>query len=239
MTVERLAALPPLHLRVQTGHMVDGCAGTWWTLGGGASLGPTMPWPVKDLLHLRHEFVHLAAQPDVRVRALCARFGVSPTTGYKWLARHAAGGAAALADRPRRPRSSPARTPAGLEAAVVALRRQHPAWGARKLHRRLADQGVSGLPSPSTLTAILHRHGLIAPAASQAAGPFTRFERPAPNPLWQVDFKGHFALRQGRCHPLGVLDDHSRYNLLLAACADQRAATVQAWLTVTFRRYGC
>ena len=33
-----------------------------------------------------------------------------------------------------------------------------------------------------------------------------------------MDFKGHFALAQGRCHPLTVLDDCSRFNLCLAAC---------------------
>ncbi len=42
-----------------------------------------------------------------------------------------------------------------------------------------------------------------------------RFERPAPNELWQLDFKGHFPLLQGgRCHPLTLLDDHSRFYLL-------------------------
>jgi transposase InsO family protein len=197
-----------------------------------------MPWPVKDLLTVRLEFVQLALRPDANVRQLCRRFGVSPTVAYRWLARFAAGGEAALADRSRRPRHSPRRTAPEVEQAVVELRRQHPAWGARKLHRRLGDLGHPGLPAPSTLTGILHRHGLVSPAASVAATPFTRFERPGPNQLWQVDFKGHFALGTGRCHPLGVLDDHSRYNVLLAACADQREGTVQAQLTGAFRRHG-
>ena len=197
-----------------------------------------MPWPVKDLISVRLEFVHLARLPDANVRQLCRRFGLSPTVGYKWLARFAAGGADALADRSRRPAASPKRTAAAVEAAVVALRRAHPAWGARKLRRRLLDLGHPGLPTPSTVTAILHRHGLITPEASAAATPCTRFERPGPNQLWQVDFKGHFAVGAGRCYPLGVLDDHSRYNLLLAACADQQEETVQAQLIAAFRRHG-
>jgi len=53
-----------------------------------------------------------------------------------------------------------------------------------------------------------------------------------------VDFKGHFALDQGRCHPLCALDDHSRYNILLVACADQRQTTVQGHMISAFRRYG-
>ena len=54
-----------------------------------------------------------------------------------------------------------------------------------------------------------------------------------------MDFKGHIALAGGgRCHPLTVLDDHSRYSLGLEACADEQASTVQARLQTTFRRYG-
>ena len=65
-----------------------------------------------------------------------------------------------------------------------------------------------------------------------------RFERAAPNELWQMDYKGHFATATGRCHPLTVLDDHSRFALAIAACADERSATVQTALTGVFRRYG-
>jgi transposase InsO family protein len=79
---------------------------------------------------------------------------------------------------------------------------------------------------------------LIALERSQASEAFQRFERSAPNQLWQVDFKGHFGLSWGRCHPLCALDDHSRYNVLLAACADQQELTVQTRLRGAFRRYG-
>ena len=197
-----------------------------------------MPWPVKNLINVRLEFVNLAMQPDVNLRQLCRRFDISPTAGYKWLERFRQGGLAALADRSRRPHNSPGKTLGELEEQVVALRREHPAWGARKLRRRLQDLGQRNLPATSTVTGILHRHGLIGPEQSRAATPFQRFERAVPNQLWQVDFKGHFALSQGRCHPLCALDDHSRYNVLLAACADQREPTVQGQLIGAFRRHG-
>src|SRR6185312_13984585 len=41
-----------------------------------------------------------------------------------------------------------------------------------------------------------------------------------------------------RCHPLTVLDDHSRYCLVLQACSDQQGRTVQAHLIQAFERYG-
>jgi len=53
-----------------------------------------------------------------------------------------------------------------------------------------------------------------------------------------MDFKGHFAIRDGRCHPLTLLDDHSRYALGIAACVDERRETVQRQLTEVFGRYG-
>jgi transposase InsO family protein len=197
-----------------------------------------MPWPVKNLIHIRFEFVNLALQPDVNLRQLCRRFGISPTVGYKWLARYKRGGQPALADHSRRPRNSPGKTPAAVEEQLVALRRAHPAWGGRKLRRRLEDLGQREVPATSTVTGILHRHGLITPEQSLAAQPYQRFERPQPNQLWQVDFKGHFPLRQGRCYPLCGLDDHSRYNVLLAACTNQQEATVQGHLIGAFTVYG-
>jgi hypothetical protein len=61
----------------------------------------------------------------------------------------------------------------------------------------------------------------------------------APNRLWQMDFKGHMPLGDGAsCHPLTMIDDHSRFALCLAACADERGETVKAHLETTFRRYG-
>jgi transposase InsO family protein len=180
------------------------------------------------------EFVRLVEQGG-KVRLLCRRFGISPTTAYKWLARHQQG--TPLIDRSRRPGRSPARSASATEERVLALRQAHPAWGARKLKRRLEDLGHV-MPSTSTVHAILVRHGCISPAASAAATSYQRFEQPDPNDLWQMDFKGHFGLRDGRCHPLTVLDDHSRYSLCLAACADEATLTVRTHLEATFRRYG-
>ncbi|MDE0002051.1 MAG: integrase core domain-containing protein, partial [Rhodospirillaceae bacterium] len=42
----------------------------------------------------------------------------------------------------------------------------------------------------------------------------------------------------GRCHPLTILDDHSRYALGLIACPNQRTATVRTHLVTAFQRYG-
>lgn len=198
-----------------------------------------MPWQPRDLMDTRREFLELALREGANRRELCRRFGISPKTGYALLRRHALHGMnAACLPLSTRPHYSPARSSAAIEHAVVALRRQHPCWGGRKIARRLNDQGFYDVPAPSTITGILHRHGLITPDASQAAEPWQRFEHTLPNALWQIDFKGNFPTMAGRCHPLTVIDDHSRFNLTIAACAQTSTPYVQDHLQRVFQRYG-
>lgn len=194
-----------------------------------------MVWRELSVVEQRREFVMLASLAGANVSALCARFGISRQTGYVWLRRFAAG--EDLTDRSRRPRHSPRRVDAGLEAAILRLRAAHPAWGARKLAWCLAQQGMAP-PAVSSVHAVLVRHGRIGPAAG-APHAYGRFEREAPNMLWQMDFKGRVQLACGSwCHTLTVIDDHSRFAIALAACANERTGTVQQHLETAFRRHG-
>jgi transposase InsO family protein len=199
-----------------------------------------MSWDIQDIIGRRHEFVTLAMAGGISMAELCRRFGVSRKTGYKWRRRFAANGASGLADCPQ-DRSRPSQqTPADTAVRVLALRRKHPTWGPRKLHRRLLDlgQAVEDLPAVSTFARILRRAGCISPEATTQHQPVQRFSRPEPNQLWQMDFKGHFGLLRGRCHPLTVLDDCSRFSVGLQACADEQAATVRQRLERIFSVYG-
>jgi transposase InsO family protein len=129
------------------------------------------------------------------------------------------------------------RTDRPIEEHILAVRDAHPAWGARPIARYLENAGLVA-PAISTVHEILHRHGRVkqapgSPVASQ------RFEKPAPNLLWQMDFKGWVALTSGaRCHPLTIVDDHSRYAVCIQACANEQSTTVQGHLQTTLRRYG-
>lgn len=196
-----------------------------------------MPWKEIDRVSLRREFVGLAGSEGANIRALCRSFGISPKTGYKWLERFTYQGDQGLQERSRRPVRSPRRTSEAVETEVLRLRDRHPAWGGRKIAARLRALG-STPPSPSTVTEILRRHGRLDPSEASKHKPWERFERPTPNDLWQVDFKGHFATGDGRCHPLTALDDHSRFALGLDACADERSETTRAKMIGLFRRYG-
>jgi transposase InsO family protein len=194
-----------------------------------------MPWMETPVMTQRREFVHFASLEGANVSALCRQFGISRSTGYKWL-RRAREGDESFIDRSRRPLRQPSRTPREVERSILAARAAHPAWGARKIRHWLLNRGLK-TPSASTVHAILRRHGLIAPDAPGA--PPRRFAQDEPNLLWQMDFKGRVPLHGGGwLHPLTVIDDHSRFCPLLEACEGERHDDVKPLLEKAFRRYG-
>jgi len=198
-----------------------------------------VPWKVTTNMSVKHDFVVEAVKDATNMSALCRAYGISRKTGYKWVARYQAEGEAGLEERSRRPQRSPGQTRAELEAAIVAARQAHPAWGGRKLKAWLESQGQREVPMPSTITALLRRQGLLDREEGPKHTPYQRFERASPNELWQMDFKGHFGLGNGqRCHALTVLDDHSRFLVGLRACPDETQVTVQTHLTDLFRQCG-
>lgn len=188
----------------------------------------------------RLEFVLLATAPGANMQALCRSFGVSRKTGYKWRDLYLQHGKEGVEDRSRRPLTSPRRCSRELESLVLSLHHTYPCWGARKL-RALLPEGVEK-PHPNTIAAILRRHGCqLVPHVDATQPANKRFEHEAPNKLWQMDFKGHVPLTDrhaGRCHPLTILDDHSRFALALTACSGEDGQQVKAALTQTFMTYG-
>ena len=195
-----------------------------------------MPWKEVSVVSSRQEFVSLALAEGANVSEFCRRFNISQKTGYKWIGRFKREGERGLQDRSRRPHH----TPEKVKKEILALRDRHRSWVGFKIRNRLLTLGTSHVPSASTITQILKRHGRIDTKESDKHKPYRRFEYPDPNDLWQMDFKGHFSLltKGRRCHPLTVLDDHSRYALGLEACGNERRETVKTRLTYIFQRYG-
>ncbi len=197
-----------------------------------------MPWNEVTIVSQRKEFIALAQEEKTIFSHLCRQFSISRKTGYKWLKRYKQHGERALVDQSRRPAYSPRITNSVLETKVIELRKTHTSWGGRKIKKRLHQMGLTYVPAASTITCILTRHGMIDAVEAVKHKPYLRFEANAPNDLWQMDFKGHFACHEGRCHPLSVLDDHSRYAVGLQACPHQQGTTVKAFLSELFRHYG-
>ena len=137
-----------------------------------------MPWKVASTMSQREEFVALAQSEGVNMSELCLRSGISRKTGYKWLRRYLEGGEQRLDDLPKRPHNSPNRTGDEMEQLVVDLRSEHPTKGGHVLTRMLKDSGHNGVPSKSTVTAILRRPG--ASKGRAGGGPVLPIHRPHP-----------------------------------------------------------
>jgi transposase InsO family protein len=197
-----------------------------------------MPWKEQTLMSQRKAFIQQAIQAERNMSQLCREFGISRKTGYKWLKRYLEMGEEGLKDQSRRPRHSPRRTPRVIEEKVLRMRRQYPVWGGRKLNTHLKDLGYQDIPSPSTITAILHRHEFVQPEESVKRQKVIRFEKAKSNQMLQMDFKAPYSVNGTECTILTILDDYSRYLLCLKACVNQRRETVQEHLTSTFQRFG-
>src|SRR3974390_2285906 len=137
-----------------------------------------MAWRTTRVQEKRREFVGAGSRKEKPLSQLCAEFKISRPTGYHWLRRYQAEGVVGMVERSRRPQRSPQRTAAEVEQQVVALRRQRPDWGARKIGYRLRREGT-GLPA-STIHRIFLRHHLVREADRRVRAE-KRFARAQPN----------------------------------------------------------
>ena len=189
-------------------------------------------------MSLRKIFLERVLEKKTHIKTLCQEFGISRKTAYKWIKRYEEEGVQGLSNHSRRPLTSPYRTSEEITRLILDTRKSvH--WGGKKLKEYLRRKGFKDLPSVATFNRILLRHEEITNAESDKRKPFIRFERSKPNELWQMDFKGHFKLYdQGRCHPLTLLDDHSRFSLGIKACGQESERLVREGLERAFQLYG-
>ena len=185
---------------------------------------------------MRDEFVQRVLRGEATMSELCRAYSISRPTGYKWVKRFQSG--KGTSDRSRRPVETHS-TPVEIERLILDYRREHPAIGAAKIRKILENKGYTNLPCVKTVNNILKRNGMITQEASRAATPYQRFEKKAPNEMWQADYKGHFAMGDGqRCHPLNIIDDHSRFNLCCEPMATEQFQEIKPVLTRVFKEYG-
>ena len=179
-----------------------------------------MPWKTVSAVDHREQFVRDCLASRFTVSEACRRYGISRKTGYKWLGRFVANGRQGLGDRSRRPTESPTQTAPELVEPIVAMRKKHPTWGAKKLLVRLKKKDrKAAWPAASTIALILRRNGLVTEGARRRrqlpTGPRRELIVPTrPNMVWTADFKGQFRTQDHRyCYPLTVMDRYSRYLL--------------------------
>ncbi|CAN5889838.1 integrase core domain-containing protein [soil metagenome] len=201
-----------------------------------------MPWQEVVTVELRQQFVQDALRRVVPVTELCAAYGISRKTGYKFLARYEAAGVTGLADQSRRPHRSPTALDPVLLQRLLEAHQRHPYWGPRKFH--LVGQYWPDAPWPlrSTVARCFWHLGLVTACRRVrrpgSAGP-PRTPMDAPNAVCTTDYKGQFKLGDGQyCFLLTVADGYSRMLLACQALTSTRLVEAQPVFERLFRTYG-
>lgn len=202
-----------------------------------------MLWDETCAMDERMRFVVAASEDEAVMIEVCAAFGISRQTGYKWLSRYATEGVEGLKERSRAPLRHGRARDEELVAAALALRERHPTWGPKKLRKKLSDGWPQhATPALSTIGDWLRKEGLTAQRRRRRrcppfGSPFLAAD--APNAVWCTDFKGWFATgdRQ-RCDPLTISDAMSRYLLRCEAVARPDGAHVRPVFEAAFCEFG-
>lgn len=202
-----------------------------------------MPWKETSTMDAKVAFILDWNSQKYQMTELCARYGVSRKTAYKWVNRYLEHGPDGLWERSHAPQRAANRTPDEVEQAIVQCRLRHPSWGPKKLLWTLQKrQPQLELPSRTTVAEILKRNDLV--LAKKRPRPVGHPGRPSmavnkPNDCWSVDFKGQFRTGDGvYCYPLTVTDNHSRYLLACQGLPGTLLEPTQAMLTKVFKEYG-
>jgi transposase InsO family protein len=202
-----------------------------------------MPWEVVSIMDQKVQFISLAKARVKPVKTLCEDFGISRQTGYKWLNRvnNSVDMFEALKEQSREPKHSPNRIDNAIENIFIKLRKQYSCWGAKKLIV-LAKERYPRIEMPSvrTINRILKRNDLLTDESPKGKACDKYFEYDNPNGLWQMDYKGEFQYGDKRsyCFPLDVIDDHSRFNIILDAHQHISFVDVKNSLIKGFKKYG-
>lgn len=202
-----------------------------------------MPWRERSPVDLRVAFISEYLSGLWTVTDLAEQYDVSRKTAYKWIDRYDSDGPAGLADRSRRPQQPGRVTPRALVDALVAVRKRHPRWGAKKLLATVRKrQPQAAWPSRSTVCDWLRREGLITARSRRRAGAHAVASLApirAANDTWTTDFKGEFRTGdRAYCYPLTLRDGFSRYVLRCDALASRSLTLTQARFARAFADYG-
>jgi len=189
----------------------------------------------------RYRAVLEVLEEGAAVTEVARRYGVARQTVHAWLARYANdGGLAGLADRSSRPQACPHQMPPVVEARIVKLRVEHPAWGPSRIVWRLEREGVVPLPGRSSVYRALIRHGLIVPGKRRRRREdYRRWERGRSMELWQMDVMGRVHLGSGQeVKVVTGIDDHSRFIVCAKVVAAATARPVCQALAGALAQYG-
>lgn len=202
-----------------------------------------MPFQETKAIEQRILFVTEFESSGQSFSLLCARYGISRVTGYKWLERYEEEGLEGLWERSRAPHHIGHGLGEALTELIVKGREAHPSWGPRKLLAWLkARHPRRQWCVASTVGEVLRAKGLSAQRVYRRGsvlrvGPLEPCERP--NQVWCTDFKGWFIMANGvRCEPWTLSDGCCRYLLRVEALNRPELKAVWQGFEGAFREHG-
>ena len=201
-----------------------------------------MPWKEKSIMSERIRFV-TRLEDGESMASLCREYGISRKTGYKFWNRYLEDGPSGLEDQRRRPYSNPKCTSQGVLNNILALKKERPHWGAKKIKelflRRYPDIKT---PSISTIHRVLEQNNLVNVHKKRFRGKASPTDLNlslAPNDLWCIDFKGQFRMGDRKyCYPLTITDHWTRYLIGCEGLENIKAGGVFQVFDEIFNTYG-
>ena len=203
-----------------------------------------MPWKETNVMDQKKEFVMEALKGTMNFTSLCAKYCISPKTGYKWKERFIQQGFEGLEELSRKPKTNPESLSEEEILAIIKIKNQKKNWGAKKI-REIYGNKYPGkrLPSVSTFNRVFQKAGLAKKRRKKRTAEGVRIENRVeathPNHVWIVDFKGWwYTPNRERVNPLTVRDDHSKFILTIKTLDKGDTASVYREFDQLFREYG-
>ena len=204
-----------------------------------------MPWKETNVMDEKERFIQEMLAAEKPFKHLCAEYGISEKTGYKWKNRFYEQGKAGLYEQSHANAVHPNEIDGDTAAELINLKMAHKTWGPKKI-RELYSRAYpyKTTPSLSSVNRILNKAGMVKPRKVRPAAntdcPRLHQQLPAeePNDVWCIDFKGWWKSDGEICEPFTVRDKYSRKILCARLMSTKSSDAVKAVMTELFREYG-
>lgn len=204
-----------------------------------------MPWKETNKMEQKEKFIQEMLKQEKPFKHICAEFGISEKTGYKWKNRFYEQGKAGLIEQSKSSATHPNQIDGDTAAELIRIKNAHLAWGPKKIREIYARQNKNKeAPSLSSVKRILDKAGLVKkrrirkPARSDCPRLQQQIQAKESNDVWCIDFKGWWKSNGEICEPFTVRDKATRKLLCIQLMRSKTSEAVRAVMTELFKKYG-
>ena len=203
-----------------------------------------MPWKETNPMTEKEKFIAEMLKAEMPFNRLCAKYGITEKTGYKWKKRFLEEEKYSLQEQTRAPDSHPNTLQEDVVIRLIKLKEAHPYWGGKKIQvlyaRAYPDDDV---PSLSSVNRVLDKAGLVKkqrvkPASNDCRRLHQHIQPVEVNDVWAIDFKGWWKSDGEICEPFTVRDLVSRKILCVRLMQSKDTDSVKFVMSELFREYG-